>query len=618
MRTCHRNLPAVLCLALFTTTWAVGARAAVTATPAAPDDWLTPAERSDFRETPRHAETVAFCKRLAEASEWITYREFGCTPRGRALPLVVAAAPGCSTAIQARAAGKVVVLAQACIHPGECAGKDAMLMLLRDIAITGTQRELLEHVVLVVMPIFNADGHERFGPYSRINQNGPDEMGWRVTARNLNLNRDYLKADASEMRAWLTVWRTWQPDLMIDHHTTDGGDWQYDIMLATERHAIAAPAVVRWLEQQVDPYLRPALERDGHVPTTYFFLRDPTDPAQGIVSGGFGPRYSTGYAALWHRPAFLVETHMLKPYRTRVLAHYHLTQHLLEVINRDPQALLAAIATAEEATRSRLAESGPDQRPTVPLRVERTERSETIQFQGVAYTRAQSDVSGTWRIIYDASTPREFETQWWHELRVAEKVTVPRAYLVPPEWTDVIDVLRANGVMMRRLKKACTVEVEMYRLDEVSFPERPVEGRFRPKYNARSVTESRTFPAGTMLVPVDSARALLAVHLLEPGSPDSLLAWGSFNAVFERKEYAEGYILEALARQMLADDPALREEFRRQLAEDEAFAADPRARLGFFYERSPYWDQQLNLYPVARWVGPGPLPGSPAPKPATP
>ncbi len=314
-----------------------------------PTAWLTTAERSEFRRTSRYAEAASYCRRLAAAADWIDYQSFGSSGEGRELPLLIVSNEAAFTPAAARASGKLVVLAQSCIHPGECAGKDASLMLLRDIAVTKTRGDLLDHVILLVIPIFNPDGHERFSPYSRINQHGPEAMGWRVTSRNLNLNRDYMKADAVEMRAWLALWNAWDPDLHFDNHSTDGGDWQYDLMFAADTHQAAAPQVAQWLQDALYPRLLPALEADGHVAMTYFGLVDSKDPAKGIRSGGFGPRYSTGYASIRNRPSILVETHALKTYRTRVIAHYNIMLHTLEVLNRDPDSLRRATREADAA-----------------------------------------------------------------------------------------------------------------------------------------------------------------------------------------------------------------------------------------------------------------------------
>ena len=436
-----------------------------------PDEWLTLAERTGFVRTPRYDETVAYCRRLAAASPWLDYRSFGRSPEGRELPLMIASKDAAFTPEAARSTGKLVVLAQCCIHAGECAGKDACLMLLRDAAITKTRAGLLDNVVLVVMPIFNVDGHERFGPYSRINQNGPAEMGWRVTSRNLDLNRDYIKADAVEMRAWLAAWNTWRPDFHFDHHTTDGGDWQYDLLFATDRHQCAAPQVARWLDQTLHPKLIRALEADGHIPMTYFSLLDSKDPTKGIRSGGFGPRYSTGYAGIRNRPSILVESHALKSYRTRVIGHYNIMRRTLEIVNRDPQSLRAAVQAADQATVAMGSTYHPDFK--LPVAIASSDEPQPFTFKGFAYRRELSEVSGAVRIIYDNTKPVEIETTWTHGTKVAREVNPPLAYIIPPQWTEVIELLRAHGLPCRRITEPLTMDFETYRLENVSFGKMP-------------------------------------------------------------------------------------------------------------------------------------------------
>jgi len=567
-----------------------------------PAEWLTAAERTEFRQTPRYEETIAYCRRLAEASDLIRYTTFGVSPEGRDLPLVIAGADGAFSPAAARAAGKQVVLVQNCIHAGECAGKDASLMLLRDIVVTQTQKALLDHVVLLVVPIYNVDGHERFSPYSRINQNGPAEMGWRTTSRNFNLNRDYIKADAVETRAWLRLWNEWKPDLHFDNHTTDGGDWQYDLMYAADTHPAADPKIARWLAQTLDEQVLPALADDGHVTAPYFWLEDSKDPTKGIRSGGFSPRFANGYVSIRNRPSILVETHMLKPYRTQVIAHYNIMRRTLEALNRAPESLSSAVAAADEAA-SRLGDSY-DPAVKLPLAVEPTDESVPFRFKGHGYRRELSEVSGDVRIIYDNSAPLKTDTVWYPGLKVSTAVTPPLAYIVPPQWTEVIELAQVHGLSCERLAEPVELEVESYRFKEVEFAGKPFEGRSRIKATAEPIVERRTYRAGSVLIRLNQPEAKLAMHLFEPEAPDSLVSWGSFNTIFEQKEYAEDYVLEDLARRMLAQDPALREEFEQKVHSDPQFAGNAGARLDFFYRRSPYWDERMNVYPLGRVTTP--------------
>jgi murein tripeptide amidase MpaA len=289
-----------------------------------PVEWQTFAEKTGYRETPRYAKTITFAKKLASASPLLRFGSFGKSGQGRELPLLIAAAGGTFTPASAHKAGKAVVLIQACIHAGESDGKDAGLALLRDIAITKTQLALLDHVVILFIPIYNTDGHERFGPYNRINQNGPREMGWRTTATNLNLNRDYMKADAPETRAWLKLWSQWNPDLFVDCHVTDGADVRYNVTYQYEHHQGVPASILAWERAAFDSRAAPAAEAAGNLLSRYLEFRDNRDLSKGLNDFSGPPRFSTGYTPVRNRPGLLIETHMLKDYRSRVRGTYDL------------------------------------------------------------------------------------------------------------------------------------------------------------------------------------------------------------------------------------------------------------------------------------------------------
>jgi hypothetical protein len=572
-----------------------------TSAPSVPAEWLTHAERTDYRETPNYEETMVYARRLDAASPLLRMSEFGRSGEGRPLQLVVAARGETFTPQAARAARKAVVLIQACIHAGETDGKDAGLALLRDIAVLKTREPLLERVVVLFIPIYNADGHERRSPYNRINQNGPAEMGWRGNASNLNLNRDYMKADAPETRAWLRLWNEWQPDLFIDCHVTDGADFQYNITWQYEAHENVAAPVRAWAKDAFERRIFPATEASGNLLSPYMVFRDNRDPAKGIDSFIASPRFATGYTPLRNRPGLLIETHMLKEHRSRVRGTYDLLRAALEEVNRDPDALMRAVRAADEQVVAEGRAYDPQRR--VALSVALTQNPTQMRLKGVNYRTELSDVSGALRVIF-GTRPQEYTVPFYNEARAAVTVAPPLYYVVPPQWSRVVEVLSAHGLTMKRLREPVAVEAESYRFSDVKFASASFEGRVMATFKTEPVRERRTLQAGSIVVPLAQPAARVALGLLEPAAPDSLVAWGFFHAIFENKEYGEEYVLEKLAREMLAKDEKLRREFEERVAADPKFAASASARLNFFYERSPYWDRRMNLYPVSRLTAP--------------
>ena len=563
-------------------------------------EWQTHAEKTNYRETPPYDDTINYSKRLAKASPLIQYSSFGLSGEGRELPLLIAGQNETFTPDAAKKAAKAVVLVQACIHSGEPDGKDAGLALLRDIAIAGKYPGLLERVVLLFIPIYNCDGHERSSPYNRINQNGPADMGWRATTTNQNLNRDYMKADTPETRAWLSLWNQWNPDLFIDCHVTDGADYRSHITYHFEHHAGVNDDVLAWAKEVFDSRVAPATEAAGSVVSWYLEFADNRDYSQGIRDFQGSPRFSTGYVPIRNRPAILIETHMLKDYRSRVIGTYDFLRFALEEVNREPERLLRAVAAADEEARS-LRESGR----MMPINFELTDETVPYPLKAVDATTEESNVSGDTRVVF-GTNPLDLTVPMYNTFRVKKAVTPPYDYIVPPQWKEAIDVLQAHGLEMERTRERMDIEVESYRFHDVRFPPGPFEGRFMPRFEAELIAERRTFPAGSVLVPLDQKLSKLAINLLEPEAPDSLLSWGFFNAIFEQKEYGESYILEGLAREMMHEDAKLREEFEERLANDEAFAASPGERLNFFYRRSKYWDPYMNVYPIGRVMNPTP------------
>ena len=577
----------------------------------ASEDWQTPAERSGYATTPRYDETIAYLRRIAAAAPGqVRIATFGKTGEGRDLVIAVASRDGVFDPEAVHRGGRPVVLIQNAIHAGEVDGKDACLALLRDMVVTKTQARLLDRAVVVIIPIYNADGHERFGPNNRINQNGPLEAGWRTTAINLNLNRDYLKADAPETRAFLRLWNRWLPDYFVDNHVTDGADYQYEITFACDWGPDLPPATAAW-QREIERRIEDSVHRAGHAAGPFIGLKDAADPGNGLGLSPSIPRFSTGYAIVQSRPGMLVEMHMLKPYRARVTGNSEILRALLEVVNRDAERLVRLNREADAAT---VAAGKGTAREPFPLAIEPDGRTEPWVYRGIESEKSPSNVSGT-PVIRFTGRPTEVTIPRESGWRVSKTVVPPAAYIVPATWSSVIDVLAAHGLRISRTSRPWEGEIETYRCDAPRWYPRPFEGRQVlfwpgegegvPRSDAalgacRPVRESMRFPAGSAVVPLDQRAAKVAIQFLEPQGPDSAVAWGFFNAVFEQKEFGEDYVLEPLARRMLAEDPRLAAEFEARVASDPKFAADPEARLNFFFQRSPWRDPRQGLYPVGR------------------
>lgn len=566
----------------------------VASTAAAETKLATYYEKSGYTKTPGYVETIDYCKRLAGGSRWIKYTTFGKSPQGRDLPLLIANKNENFTHNRVRRKSQAVLLIQAGIHSGEIDGKDAGFMLLRDIAVDGKFPELLDRVTILFIPIFNVDGHERFGPYNRINQNGPEEMGWRVTAQMLNLNRDYLKVDSPEMKAWIELFNKWEPDFFVDCHVTNGADYQYELTYLVETLGNQAPALTEWTRQTYLASIKASMMESGYEIFPYVYLLEWPNPRAGMKSWVSTPRFSTGYTALRNRPGLLIETHMLKDYKTRVSATYEMLKQTVVLLGRERDSLRKAIKASENFTKSSAFRAEPF---AVAYDYDRDGRE--VEFKGFSHEEVKSELSGgIWFQFSDA--PETFPVTYYDKNVVTVAVDLPAAYLIPPEWTAVIERIELHGIETNRLKNSQTIPVSSYRFKNLSWREIPYEGRHPVTYEVEVITENREFPVGTVVVKMDQKNARVAAHILEPEAPDSYVQWGFFDGIFEQKEYASSYVMEAMAREMITKDPALMRELDRKKADDPDFARNPGAILNWFYSKTPYWDSRINVYPVGK------------------
>jgi murein tripeptide amidase MpaA len=563
-------------------------------------EWATPCERTGLTETPRYDETIAWLRKLAAATRDIELVSIGTSAEGRTIWMAVASTAESKTPEGLAAADKPIVLAQAGIHSGEIDGKDAGLMLLRDMTVLGTRAGLLRGASLLFVPILAPDAHERFSAHSRINQRGPVEMGWRSNARNLNLNRDYTKLETNEIRAVLDVILAWQPDLYLDLHVTDGADYQYDITWAATPTYGWSPGISTWVEDVMQPAVYARLEEMGHIPGPLVWPLNGRDPDSGVLVWMGSPRFSNPYGAARHLPTILVENHSLKPYDQRVLGTYVFLEATLELIGRES----ASLAKATKADRARRMD------PVIlAWQVGDAPRIEKRRFLGVRSEVFESPISGA-EVLRWTGEKTEEEVRFIFADQPRLQVRRPQAYYIPAGWSAIAGKLRAHGIEVETLGEPATLEAELYRLPDAGLAEGgsafdhrggAYEGRVRVDPGTLVVEKSTvSLPAGSFRVRTDQPLGTLAVLLLEPESEDSFFQWGYFLEVLTQPEYAESYVMEPMAHAMMERDPELARAFREKLEGDADFAANPRARLDWFYRRTPYFDERYRLYPVAR------------------
>jgi murein tripeptide amidase MpaA len=549
--------------------------------------WSTPFEQQGYVSSPNYNDTVLWLDKLVDSSDILQKVSIGKSPQGRDIWMIIASQDGAATAQALSDNGKATVLVQAGIHSGEIDGKDAGMMLLRDISHSN-KRNLLENVNLLFIPVFSVDAHERSSQFNRVNQRGPVNMGWRTTANNLNLNRDYAKADALEMQHMIRTINIWQPDLYIDVHVTDGIDYQYDVTFGYNLKQGYSPSIFAWLESIYRPSVEKALTKQGHIPGPLVFANDNTDMSKGLALWNPSPRFSNGYGDARHLPTILIENHSLKPYKQRVLGTYVMLEQTLKTVAQNSTKLKTAINEDKYRNSSKLTVSW---------------QNETLaqgrDFKGMDYHIEQSPISGD-KVVRWTEEPKLYKNlPVIANTQPVITVTRPVAYYIPPQWTEVIERLSLHGVRMTRLNKPTSITAQQYQFSKPIFSSADYEGHQTVSAQTTSHKVSAHLPAGSVRIPTDQPLGDLAMLLLEPQAEDSLFYWGFFNTIFTRTEYIEDYAVEPLAAKMLSDNPPLKAEFEQAL-KDPDFAQDSKARLRWFYERSPYYDTQYMKYPVLR------------------
>lgn len=562
---------------------------------ASPPDLRTVAEKTAWKSTSNYEETLSFLRELCRLHPAFKLTRFGVSPQGRELPLLIVSRERAFTPNVARALPKPIVLIQNGIHSGEIDGKDAMLQILREIA-TGHAKSLLDAATLLVIPIYNVDGHERISPYNRPNQDGPvDGMGYRTTTAGYDLNRDHLKLETVEARALVALVNAWQPQLHVDNHVTDGSDLAWDVMFSWAEAPLLAPSLGAWQSTHLPPVFA-AVAAAGHPWGPYVDLDDSLDPSKGFSSWVGQPRYSTSYFAMRNSISILVETHSHKPFQQRVAANRAFLEALLSEIARDPKSLIDAAQAARERTVDLgRADAAPSD---IAVVYAGEEHGEPYRLPLYRYSLEKSVVSGGDVLLYQSGEVHEIEVPWRHKPVVTQKLARPRGYLVLPGWPQIEARLDGHGLHYSRLAQAETVDVETIRLGEPKFAERSYQGRHGVSVDALRTRETRHVPAGTLFINADQPKFELAVQLLEPEAVDSLVSWGLLSSLFENKEWINEFVLEAWAREQLKN-PEIATAWQQALS-DQGFASNGDARFSWWQQRHPSWDKEARLMPVMR------------------
>ncbi len=565
--------------------------------PAADAALTTIAERSGFLKTGRYDEVVALCGSFQDKYPGaVRCMDFGTTPEGRPMKAMAVSRSGLLTPDAARASGLPVLLVQGGIHAGEIDGKDAGFLALRQLLDGEVAGGALDKQVLLFVPVFNVDGHERFGAWNRPNQRGPEQMGWRVTAQNYNLNRDYAKADAPEMQAMLRLVEAWDPIAYVDLHVTDGAQFEHDVSIQVEP-LHAGDAELRNAGRTMRDAVIARLEAQGALPLPFYpSFAESDDPQSGFVDGVSPPRFSTGYFQLRNRFGMLVETHSWRNYAHRVKVTRDTILAMAELTARHGREWMR-IARHADARATELAGQ------PIALAWDASSKVRTIDFRGYQYTRTPSEISGALMTRYDETRPQLWKVPLRDDVQPVLTVAAPDAgYLVPAAHASWVGAkLKQHGIEYRSVDHAIqAAAVETFRADKATFGTNSIEGHQRLALEGTWKSEPRNLETGALFVPIAQPKVRLVMALLEPQAPDAIVAWGGFNNHFEQKEYMEAYVAEDVARAMLAKDPALKAAFEQRLKDDPAFAKNPFERLQFFARRHESWDERHNLYPVLR------------------
>jgi len=550
---------------------------------------LTPFEKSTDRNyTATYPEIIGYYHKLAAHYPQMRLFNYGTTDIGKPLTLVVLSRDKVFDPALIKKQNKRVLLINNGIHPGEPEGIDASMMLTRDLL---KNNKLPKNVVLCLIAVYNIDGCINRG-LSRINQNGPGAYGFRGNYRNLDLNRDFIKADSRNALAFMQILNKWNPEVFLDNHTSDGADYQYVMTLIETQKDKQNPILAKYTANTLTPELYKRMKHDGYEMIPYVESAKAT-PDSGIVAFLETPRFSTGYAVQHNIISYITETHMLKPFDKRVYSTYDFMQNLIDICERDHELIGELKHQADEQVK--------DQK-TFALDWKLDDQNfDTLSFKGYTAAYKTSEVSGLPRLYYDESKPYTKTIKYYDNYKVTSTADKPLAYIIPQAWGKIIDLFKLNNVAMHRLTHDTTLNLQLYYIGDFKTSSKPYEGHYlHSDVQLNPVTMDIKFYAGDYVVYTNQPINRYIVETLEPQGVDSFFAWNFFDSVLGQKEGYSDYVFEDVAAALLKKDPDLRKKLDDAKAADPHLAASAQAQLNFVYRNSPYSEKTYLRYPVGR------------------
>ncbi len=569
-------------------------------------------EQSGGKESPTYQEIIDWWQKLDKQSEYVKMLTMGMTDAGYPLHLVLVSTDKDFNLESLKKKNKRIILINNGIHPGEPDGIDASMLLARDIAESSNKKKpsppgrgelnespnkgigvgLPDNIVLAIIPVYNIGGCLNRSVNYRIDQNGPTEKGFRGNSQNLDLNRDFIKCDSKEARSFTEIFHWVDPDVFVDNHVSDGADYQHVMTLLTSQHNKLGGVMGDYMNNQFEPALFSLMKEKGFDLVPYVNAFGDT-PETGWSEFWDSPRYSSGYATLWHTFAFVPETHMLKPYDQRVKATYTLMQCFIDFTAKNSEEIKKLRNQTKEAVKS--ATEFP-----MSWALDKSQ-SKMVAFKGYEAGHKPSEVSGLPRLYYDRSKPFEKQVPVYNYYKVQKFIPKPLAYIIPQGWWKVIDLLKLNKVEMKELKKDTTIEVEVYHIDDYKSSARQYEmhhGNNDVKISGS--IQKMKFHKGDYYIPMNQTANRFVVETLEPQAEDSYFTWNFFDAILGQKEGYSGYSFEDIAAAYLKTNPELKNKLEQRRLYDTAFAKSANAQLNFVYQNSPYFEPVSLRYPVFR------------------